>query len=167
MAVTCRAEMSALNHEERELVRSTHHPDIGAKTRSDLQSLQSRVREMRDKEKSIARRIEREQAAERVAGAVERPYQRKQVFASALKRLNNEIRRLKAFEARGYLGELAWKALALRRSRRFPSFSAGLTSNEGVRSIPSDRRRTDVMGAKVGSVSQQTRRAQARKDKGS
>jgi hypothetical protein len=168
MAVPCKAEMSALDFEERELIRSTHHPDIGSRSRADLQNLQARVREMREKEKSLARRIERDAPVKPGTGpgtgTVVRPYQRKQIFASALKRLNNEVRRLKAFEARGFMGERAREALTLRCSRQRHAFSAGPTPNEGVRPIPSDRRQSVLPRAKIGSVSQQTKRAQAQKD---
>jgi hypothetical protein len=52
MSVPCRAELSVLDYDERELVRSTHYPDIGEKTRSDLEKLRSRIRDMQDKERS-------------------------------------------------------------------------------------------------------------------
>ena len=68
-------------------------------------------------------------------------------------------------EARTAHVEAARRALALRRAAQFPTRPPpGDTPSEGMRPLPSRRRRTRVPPAKIGSVSQATKNAQARRD---
>jgi hypothetical protein len=91
--------------------------------------------------------------------------QRKQVLAAALKRVNKEIGRMQKLEARSAHVAAARRALAMRRADQFPSRPpTGDTANEGMRPLPSERRRTKVSPAKIGSVSQATKNAQAARD---
>jgi hypothetical protein len=98
-------------------------------------------------------------------GTAERPLQRKQVFAAALKRVSKEIGRMHKLEARTAHIEAARRALAMRRAAQFSTRPpTGDTPSEGMRALPSRRRRTRVPPAKIGSVSQATKNAQARRD---
>jgi hypothetical protein len=54
--------------------------------------------------------------------------------------------------------------LALRRERQFYRPETAPVPHEGIRSIPSRRRRKKLPPAKIGSVSQANKRAQARRD---
>ncbi|HMM90362.1 hypothetical protein [Bradyrhizobium sp.] len=171
MSVPCKFEQSLLNHEENETVSRTHHPAIYDAGASDLADLRSRLRTMHDKERTLSRQKRREVRGKAGArgtsfpGTAERPSQRKQVFAAALKRVNRELRRLHKLTARTAHVEAAQKALALRRAANFvPYPSAGSTSSEGMAPRASMRRRKIVTGAKVGRVSQATKVAQARRD---
>ena len=171
MSIPCKSERSLLNHEEHALVASTHHPVIYDAGPDDLKSLLKRLRDLRDKERTLSRGKRREargKGAPRGAtfpGTAKRPYERKQVFVSALKRVGKEVSRRDKLAARAAHVEFAHHALALRRAAQFPARpAAGYTAEEGMRSLPSQRRRTKVPPAKIGSVSQATRNAQARRD---
>jgi len=68
-------------------------------------------------------------------------------------------------EARTAHIEAARRALAMRRAAQFPTRPpAGDTPSEGMRPLPSQRRRTRVPRARIGSVSQATKNAQAARD---
>jgi hypothetical protein len=98
-------------------------------------------------------------------GTAEHPLRRKQVFAAALKRVNREIHRLEYLDARTANIEAAHRALAMRRAAQFPPRpESGPTPREGMHPLPNRRRRTLVNPAKIGSVSQATRNAQAARD---
>ncbi|TCK23088.1 hypothetical protein EV667_3764 [Ancylobacter aquaticus] len=169
MSLTNRAERSLINHEEYEIVRLTHHPEIYDVTSDDLHATRKRLRDLQQKARTLAwekRRISRGKAEPRggsFPGTQERPSQRKQVFAAAVKRLSKEIERRARLEARAPQVELAEKALAMRREN-FTAPTAPDTANEGMQVIASRRRRTSVHPGKVGRVSQRTKAAQARRD---
>jgi hypothetical protein len=171
MTVPGKLEARLVSHEEAALVARTHHPDIDAVSRAELNTLRARLRQMRDRERTQARTLRRAvrgKGATRGAsfpGTADRPSRRKQVFAQALKRVSREIARLEALEARAANVEAARRALSLKRAAQFPARpDSGHTANEGMTVLPSRRRRTIVPGAKIGSVSQQTKNVQARRD---
>jgi hypothetical protein len=171
MSVPCKFERSLLSHEEYETIRLTHHPaiyDVGA---AELEAMRSRLRKMRDKERTLGRQKRREERGKADArgasfpGTAEHASQRKQVFAAALKRANREHRRLHNLAARNAHAEAARKALALHRAANFMSYPpAGVTANEGMVPKASRRRRKIITGSKIGRVSQSTRVAQAVRD---
>jgi hypothetical protein len=79
--------------------------------------------------------------------------------------VSKEISRREKINARTVHVEAAHRALAMRRAAQFPPRpAAGPTAHEGMRSLPSQRRRTKVPPAKIGSISQATRNAQATRD---
>jgi hypothetical protein len=171
MSIPCKFERSILSFDEHEIILRSHHPGIYDASLADLKALHQRLREMRDKERTLARanrRALRGKGAQRGAsfpGTAEHPLQRKQVFAAALKRVGKEIGRMHKLEARTAHIEAARRALALRRAAQFPPRpAAGDTASEGMRPLPSQRRRTRVPPAKIGSVSQATKNAQAARD---
>jgi hypothetical protein len=171
MSIPCKFERSVLSYDEHEIILRSHHPEIYDASLDDLRALRQRLREMRDKERTLARenrRAVRGKGAQRGAsfpGTAEHPLQRKQVFAAALKRVNREIDRMEKLEARTAHVEAARRALAMRRAAQFPPRPpAGDTPSEGMRPLPSQRRRTRVPPARIGSVSQATKNAQAVRD---
>jgi hypothetical protein len=171
MSVSCKFERSLLSHEEDETIRATHHPAIYEHDAEGLKTLRVRLRQMRDKERTLTRQKQREvrgKAEPRggsFPGTAEHPLHRKQVFAAALKRVNKELGRVHKLEARTANSEAAWRALALRRAAQFmPYPPAGDTAGEGMRPLPSQRRRTNVPPGKIGRVSQATKVAQAARD---
>src|SRR5262249_29787653 len=105
MSMPCRFERSLLGHEEYETVRVTHHPAIYDLSFEELQTVLLRLRQLRDKERTLARQKQREvrgKAEPRggsFPGTAERPLQRKQVFASAKKRASKELDRIRRLEA--------------------------------------------------------------------
>lgn len=171
MSVPCKFERSLLSHEEYETIRLTHHPAIYDVEAAELEALRPRLRKMRDKERTLGRQKRREVRGKAEArgasfpGTAAHPLQRKQVFAAALKRVNNELRRLRNLAARTAHVEAARKALALRRAANFvPYPPAGATANEGMVPKPSQRRRKIISGATIGRVSQATKVAQVLRD---
>jgi hypothetical protein len=171
MSIPCKFERSILSHDEHETVLHSHHPGIYDAELGDLKELRQRLRNMRNKERTLAREKGREARGKGAPrggsfpGTAEQPLQRKQVFAAALKRVNKEIGRMEKLEARATHVEAARRALAMRRAAQFPSRPpAGDTAGEGMRPLPSQRRRTRVPSAKIGRVSQATKNSQAARD---
>jgi hypothetical protein len=171
MSVPCKSERSLLSHEDYEVIRLTHHPAIYDVETTELEAMRSRLRKMRDKEKTLGRQKQREGRGKAEArgasfpGTAEHASKRKQVFAAALKRVNRELSRLHNLAARTAHVEAARKALAMHRAANFiPHPPAGATVNEGAVPKPSTRRRRIVAGAKIGRVSQATKIAQAVRD---
>ena len=103
MSINNRRELSLLNHEEGELIRASHHPAIAQLDKKDLAETRQRLRALRDKERTLARQKVREarrKGERRGSGTAEHLQERKQVFASAMKRLNKQASRLDAADAR-------------------------------------------------------------------
>lgn len=171
MSINCKFERSLLSHDEYEAVRVTHHPAIYDLDGTQLRATKLRLRTMREKERTLARQKQGEMRGKADArggsfpGTAERPSQRKRVFASALKRVNKEISRLGKLEAHVAHLEAAHRALALRRAAKFIHHPAtGDAAREGMEPLPSRRRRTKILPAKIGSISQATKDFQARRD---
>ena len=171
MSIPCKFERSILSYDEHEVILRSHHPNIYDSGLDDLKALRQHLRDMRDKEHTLARAKRREARGkgpargESFPGTAEHPLRRKQVFAAALKRVNREIDRMEKLEARTAHVEAARRALAMRRAAQFPPRPpAGDTPSEGMRPLPSQRRRTRVPPARIGSVSQATKNAQAVRD---
>jgi hypothetical protein len=171
MSIPCKFERSILSHDEHGMILRSHHPEIYQSGLDDLRALRRRLRDMRDKESTLAhakRREARGKGAPRgqsLPGTAEHPLRRKQVFAAALKRVNREIHRIEKLEARTAHVEAARRALAMRRAAQFPPRpQAGDTPGEGMHPLPNRRRRTRVAPATIGRVSQATRNAQAARD---
>jgi len=171
MSVPCKFERSLLSHEEYETIRLTHHPAIYDVEVAELEAMRPRLRKMRDKERTLGRQRRREGRGKAEArgasfpGTAEHASERKQVFAAALKRLNNELRRLHNLAARTAHVEAARKALALHRAANFETYPpTGATANEGMVPKAGTRRRKIIVGARIGRVSQATKVAQAVRD---
>jgi hypothetical protein len=171
MSISCKRERSLLSHEEHETVRVTHHPAIYQHDAEGLQALRTRLRQLRDKERTLARQKERESRGKTESrggsfpGIADLPLRRKQVFAAALKRVNSEWGRIRKLTARTAHAQAAHRALAMRRAAQIvPYPAAGDTAHEGMPPLPSRRRRTTVSRDKIGSISQRTKIAQAVRD---
>ena len=161
MSVPCKFERSLLSHEEYETIRLTHHPAIYDVEVAELAAMRPRLRKMRDKERTLDQQRRRERRGKAEArgasfpGTAERASERKQVFAAALKRLNNEIRRLHNLAARTEHVEAARRALALHRAANFMTYSpAGAAANEGMVPKESKRRRKIIAGAEYEAIEQ-------------
>ncbi|TDR90136.1 hypothetical protein [Enterovirga rhinocerotis] len=167
MTIALKTERSLLSQDEFATLAQTHYPALYEVDGAALPDLRQRIRTLRDKERTLARTLRRSirgKAGERggsFPGNIEKPARRKQVFAGALKRLNKEADRRRVMEAREALrGAVAAKQAADGTGAPDP----GRTGRTGMRPQESARRRTAVNRAKVGSVSQATRNAQARRD---
>ena len=169
MSIPCKLERSILSYDEHEIILRSHHPEIYDAALDDLKALRQRLREMRNKERTLARekrRAVRGKGAQRGAsfpGTAEHPSRRKQVFAAALKRVRDRS------HAQARVANRAYRS-GPPRSRHAPCGSVsyrpptGDTSSEGMRALPNRRRRTRVPPARIGSVSQATKNAQAARD---
>ena len=168
MSINNRRELSLLNHEEGELIRASHHPAIAGLDAKDLAETRKRLRAMRDKERTLARqrvRTVRGKGEPRGSGTAEHLQERKQVFASALRRVNKQAHRMAVEEARAAHIEASKKALAMRRAQGATSRpSSGKTASAGMNPVTNAKTRSKVAPAKVGSVSQANKNAQARRD---
>ena len=171
MSASYKFEQSVLGHDEFETIRVTHHPGIYDLTNTDLRDIQVKLRKMRDRERTLARQKRREVRGKAdprggsFPGTAEKPQQRKQIFSAALKRVNKELKRQRMLEARTANVESARRALALRRVENFVHHpAAGETSKGGLQPLPNRRRRWKVPAAKIGSISQAIKVAQAVRD---
>ena len=59
MSVPCKFERSILSYDEHEIILRSHHPEIYDAALDDLKALRQRLREMRDKERTLARETRR------------------------------------------------------------------------------------------------------------
>src|SRR5262249_33193865 len=171
MSIPCKFERSVLSYDEHEIVLRSHHPGIYDAGLDDLKALRQRLRDMRDKERTLAREKRRQARGKDTPrggsfpGTAENPLRRKQVFAAALKSVNREIDRMGKLETRAAHRETAPRGPAMRRAAQFPPPPpSGDTASEGMRALPNRRRRTRVPPEKIGSVSQATKNAQAARD---
>jgi hypothetical protein len=172
MSISSRSELALLTHDEGALVKSTHHPAILDLSAEDLRAHRPRLRQLHEKERTLAfqkRREVRGKAEPRggsFPGTADRPFSRKQVFAGALQRVNKELGRIDRLAARAATAAGAHRALALRKAGEAASHPApGRSARPGMKSKPSGRRATKVNPGKVGSVSQATKNKQAKRDK--
>jgi len=121
MSIPCKFERSILSYDEHEIILRSHHPEIYDAGLDDLKTLRQRLRDIRNKERTLAsenRRAARGKGAPRggsFPGTAEHPLQRKQVFAAALKRVSKEIGRMQKLDAPGAHVAAARRALAMRR----------------------------------------------------
>ncbi len=171
MPIACKFERSLLDFDEYKLIRETHHPHIYAVSDEDLKRAQESLRQIRSKEQTLARQKRREvrgKAEPRGAsfpGTAERPHQRKTVVTSAIKRVQKELKRRRAVEARAANLEAARKALAMNRAAKFAHHPSGEVSpGEDFRPLPSRRPRFEVPRSRIGSISQHTKTSQAIRD---
>lgn len=172
MSVSRTIEKTVLTDGQLDLVNKTHHPAIYGIDVKTLRDLQKDLRSERDKVRTQVRQRYREQRGKSeprgksFPGNTEQPLKRKQALSSALKRVNKEIERLRQLQARTAHVEAARRALELHRNAKFHPEPAAQdrTANEGMQPRPSTKRRRIIPGSQIGSVSQQTKNAQAKKD---
>ncbi len=171
MAIFLKRERSLVSHEEFGAIQKSLHPEIYALSLPEMQELQTRLRAMREKERTLTRQMQRQRRGKAeprgssFPGTADQPLKRKQVFSNALKRLSKEIARLRNLEARAANVDAARRALAMRRSANFSNHPAAeATAKDGMKSLPSRRRLTRMSRKRIGSVLQATKAAQARRD---
>lgn len=172
MTTSAAGERRFLSQEELAVVGQTHYPQLAELDAGELRDARSRLRDLRDKARTILRHKSREARgkgpprAAAASGAEEHASRRKQIFSQALKRTNHQLERVehalaRARTAGGYLKALA---LARRAAASLERPEAGRHASPGMRSNPSLRRAMGVEGATVGRVSASGKRAQARRD---
>lgn len=171
MAQSLKFERSHMNKEEFDVLSRTHFPALLHLENDELSAAQSRIRTLRAKERTMVQDMRRhirgkgEPRGGSFPGDVEKPTQRKQIFATALKRINSELARREAIEAREAFKASAKRAFTLKSrsgEREFPD--AGRAGNAGMTPLENRRSRTRIHPSKIGRVSQATKVAQATKD---
>lgn len=159
-----------LTSDEFEVVSRSHYPAICGLERPELIALAKSVRQFHDRVRDMARhrrRALRGKAEPRGAAPVGENgvTRKKEIFASALKRLNREIARQEDLARPRSQGEISREALAMKRARmlrRHPA--AGRTAGKGMHPLPNNAPGTQVDPREVGRVSQANKDAQARRD---
>ncbi len=170
MALPIKAEAGLMKREEVEILAQTHHPAILDAEDKALAEVRLRLRDLLDWERTLVRSLRRsirgkaESRGGSFPGNVEQPARRKQVLAGALQRLNKELARRNAVEAREAMKDSARRALAMKAEAGGDARPSGRTAGRGMRSIESDKRRTRINRDKIGSISQRTKSAQAARD---
>ncbi|PHK94231.1 hypothetical protein CR162_14415 [Pseudoroseomonas rhizosphaerae] len=171
MSLPITAERRLLTEAEFGLVARSHYPDVCGMPKPELVEIARRLRAFRDKARDVGRGRRREMRgkAEPRGAAPARDESglslKKQVFASALKRVNKEIGRHDAALRRPAQGEIARRALEMKQARRLRHHpSAGCTARTGMRPMGHDGATAGVDPRQAGSVSQATRDSQARRD---
>jgi hypothetical protein len=169
MATTQREERRLLGHEGFALVAPSHHPAIAQLPPEELRALAGRLRAAHDKLRDLireARRARRGKGSARSAAAqeAEKATQRKQIYAAALKRVNRRFEALTHDRIKEANRQALKEALARRQAMRPHHPQPGATPGTGMRDKASNRRRAGVRPATIGSVSQQNKAAQARRD---
>ena len=172
MSTSIADERRLLAAEEYEPVARSHYPALAGLTREELVELVRWLRERRGKFRGQIehrRRVRRGKADPRNAAA-EPPSERgvaakKQVFARALKRVNNRLDSMLAAEKRAAMR--AGMSAALERKRRAPVHHppSGRRARTGTQPIENPKGDEIVPPATVGSISRAGRVAQARRDK--
>ena len=171
MSYSYKFERSLFEFEEFQPVHATHHPYIYDHSSEELTEVRSRLRDMRDKERTLARERSRshrgkaDDGGKQNTASIERPRERKQVLGSALQRVGKELKRRQKLEARARNVEAAQNALELRRKAQFKSIPKNTKKPaKDITPLPSRRRHWTVPGARIGSISQMTKNAQAARD---
>jgi hypothetical protein len=157
MSIPCKFERSVLSQDKHEVIFRSHHPEIYDAGVDDLKALRQHLRDMRDKESTLARAKRREMRGKGPPRGGSFPG-----LAAAVKRVNGEVDRLQKLEERTAHVEAARRALTMRRAAQFlPRPPARDASSEGMKALQSQRRPRGVSPAKNGRVSKSTKDAQA------
>jgi hypothetical protein len=169
MAISQREERDLLGHDAFSLIAPSHQPAIAALPPEELRTLATRLRAEHAKLRDLIRegkRAKRGKGDARAAAHAEagKATRRKQVYASALKRVNSRFDELTQERRRAEHRAALKAALARRQALRAQHPSAGFGASAGMQNKANAKGRNHVHGARVGSVSAQNKRAQARRD---
>ncbi|WP_149224998.1 hypothetical protein [Azospirillum sp. B21] len=171
MSVPISSERRRLTAAEFEMVEQTHHPRICALSDDERTAVMRRIREFRDKARTIANQQRREMRrkaeprGDREAADNSGTALKVQIFTSALKRLNRESRRMEEAARRPTQSAVARNALELKRANRRRHHPDGRqTPSQGMRAITNSQRTVDTDPREIGRVSQFVKASQARRD---
>ena len=169
MATSQREERELLGHDAFSLIAPTHQPAIAALPPDELRTLATRLRAEHARLRDLIRegkRAKRGKGDARAAANVEagKATRQKQVYAAALKRVNSRFDELTQERRREEHRAALKSALARRQALRAQHPSPGFGASAGMQSKANVKGRKHVHGARVGSVSAQNKRSQARRD---
>jgi len=163
-------EARSLDNSEKQLVDSSHHPDVGDLSDRELADLRRNLRERRNRARDIANRQRREirgKGAPRGGSRVSEDAgsrEKLSVLSSALQRVNNETSRRERFCSRQALKNNAERALEMRRAASRPRRPKSRRADKGMHAVPNELAPDLVNRMEVGRVSQFVKDSQARKD---
>jgi hypothetical protein len=170
MAITQKEEARALNADEHELVKKSHHPALQELPDDELSKLVKLMRERREKAKTQANRHRREMRGKAAPkGATpsktdEGSKLKVAVLAMAMRRLNSETERRRRMAASTALVENAKKALAMKQaSEKGPAFNSR-HPHEGMRNKASRRSQNLIRPMELGRQRKAASVAQAKRD---
>lgn len=169
MGVEFASERRLLAEEEIAQVVRSHFPGLEDLARAELIDLMHWLRTRHGRAQGIIRdrRRVRSGKAEARGTAADTASERgladkKQVFARAMKRVNGRLNQLRTEEKRAATTAHLRAALARRQPATHPE--AGTTTGGGMRPLGHRKPRMTINPARIGSVSQAGKRAQARRD---
>ncbi|WP_431267600.1 hypothetical protein [Dankookia sp. P2] len=169
MSLAFATELRLLSEDELDPICRSHFPLLDELPREAVQELARWLRARRDRARDLMadhRRAKRGKsaAAMPIADGDRGLAAKKQVFAAGLKRVNGRLDALLALEKRARNTERLRAALARRQAEAPHHPAAGHGAHRGTRPKPSRKPRPTIHAARIGSVSQAGRNAQARRD---
>jgi hypothetical protein len=171
MSITFASERRLVADDEFEPIVKSHYPVVEELSREELVELARWLRERRARVRDIVRgrrRVARGKAEPR-GGAAEMASDRgllakKQVYANALRRVNARLATIQAAERRA-LALANLQAALGRKQAAIPHHpQPGRSADAGFRLKRGAERRRVIQAARIGSVSQSVRNAQAARD---
>lgn len=171
MAISRKDEKRALDTDEFEMVEKSHHPAVQELGDAELTDLIRWIRERRDRAQSQAHRRRREMRGKSDPRGARASTQdagsrlKTEVLAMAMRRLNGERERREKMAAQVSLVDNARKALELRQGASGQGAPENARhAHAGMRAVAAAKQANRTPGKKIGSVSQQNKAAQARRD---
>ena len=171
MGVEFSSERRLLAEDELDLVRRSHYPELEECSRAELVELARFLRARRDRGRQLIKELRRARRGKGGVGEGLRSERglaaKKQVYARSLKRVNARIAQNVA-EIKRQRALTAMQAALAHRQGASEDLPLGKThhnrSHAGMSSLPNNKRRPVIHGARIGSVSQAGRVAQAVRD---
>ena len=171
MSIPISTEKRMLTATEFEIVEQTHYPAIFELPKDTLSDTVKLLRNYRNKVRDRSRQQRREMRGKSeprgsVAARDNTGTERKgEIFASALKRVNRELSRIRKAESRKVQGEYARRALEMKRRNRVRHHpSSGRSANGPMAVIENPNPTVTMDPREIGRVSQAIKVAQARRD---
>ena len=169
MATSQREERELLGHDAFTLIAPTHQPAIAALPPEELRAIATRLRAEHAKLQDLIReghRAKRGKGDARAAANAEagKATRRKQVYAAALKRVNSRFDELTQERRRAEHRAALKAALARRQALRAQHPGTSFGASAGMQSKANEKSKNHIHGARIGSISAQNKRAQARRD---
>lgn len=170
MAVSRKDEARLFTKDELELVERSHHPALASLDDKTLADTRKLVRERRQRALDISKRQRREMRGKAPAQGAKPAAdnlgskEKAAALASALKRLNAEHARRTAASAREETRSGVKKALAMKRAAPKTTRPGSRTAGKGMKKNTSDKAEQITDPREVGRVSQQIKKAQAKRD---
>jgi hypothetical protein len=173
MGMAFASERRLLAEDELSRIEQSHFPQLEELERDGLIDLARWLRDRRDRARDLVRdrrRTDRGKAEPRGGAPGRGPHAerglaaKKQVFASALKRVNARLHAVLGEERRARNAAKLRAVLAQKQGTAPRHPGTGDTARHGARAMPSRTPRPTIHAARIGSVSQAGRVAQARRD---